>query len=92
MLLSNPCSPLISLSIFQLQNEKRRLEKDLEEIKRQKEAQEEENERMKQEVASLRYVCATILLYPAIFRPFHFFAQKQKIQFEKDFTTSSKIS
>ena len=57
MLLSNPCSPLISLSIFQLQNEKRRLEKDLEEIKRQKEEQEEENERMKQEVASLRYVC-----------------------------------
>ena len=57
MLLSNPCSPLIFLSFFQLQNEKRRLEKDLEEIKRQKEEQEEENERMKQEVASLRYVC-----------------------------------
>ena len=43
---------------FQLQNEKRRLEKDLEEIKRQKEEQEEENERLKQDVASLRYVDA----------------------------------
>ena len=77
MLLSNPCSPLISLSIFQLQNEKRRLEKDLEEIKRQKEAQEEENERMKQEVASLRYVCATIFI-PADFSPFSFFCTKAK--------------
>jgi len=44
---------------YQLQNEKRRLEKDLEEIKRQKEAQEEENERMKQEVASLRKLLET---------------------------------
>ena len=32
------------------------MEKDLEEIKRQKEVQEEEHERMKQEVATLRYV------------------------------------
>ena len=42
--------------IFQLQNEKRRLERDLEEIKRQKEEQDDENERLRQEVASLRYV------------------------------------
>ena len=34
------------------------MEKDLEEIKRQKEEQEEENERLKQDVASLRYVDA----------------------------------
>ena len=44
------------LSLFQLQNEKRRLERDLEEIKRQKEEQDDENERLRQEVASLRYV------------------------------------
>lgn len=39
---------------YQLQNEKRRLERDLEEIKRQKEEQDDENERLRQEVASLR--------------------------------------
>ena len=44
------------LIFFQLQNEKRRLERDLEEIKRQKEEQDDENERLRQEVASLRYV------------------------------------
>jgi hypothetical protein len=32
------------------------LERDLEEIKRQKEEQDDENERLRQEVASLRYV------------------------------------
>ena len=47
------CMLLKSLS-FQLQNEKRRLERDLEEIKKQKEEQEDENERLRQEVASLR--------------------------------------
>ena len=82
MLLSNPCSPLISLSIFQLQNEKRRLEKDLEEIKRQKEEQEEENERMKQEVASLRYVCATTFI-PGDFSPFSFFCTNAKNKIRK---------
>merc|ERR1711878_39553 len=44
---------------YQLQNEKRRLERDLEEIKRQKEEQDGENERMKQEVASLRKLLET---------------------------------
>ena len=47
---------LNSRFFFQLQNEKRRLERDLEEIKRQKEEQDDENERLRQEVASLRYV------------------------------------
>ena len=47
---------LNSTFFFQLQNEKRRLERDLEEIKRQKEEQDDENERLRQEVASLRYV------------------------------------
>ena len=47
---------MIFFPIFQLQNEKRRLERDLEEIKRQKEEQEDENERLRREVASLRYV------------------------------------
>ena len=32
------------------------MERDLEEIKRQKEEQDDENERLRQEVASLRYV------------------------------------
>ena len=40
--------------LLQLQNEKRRLERELEEIKRQKEEQDDENERLRQELASLR--------------------------------------
>ena len=47
---------IVAFYVFQLQNEKRRLERDLEEIKRQKEEQDDENERLRQEVASLRYV------------------------------------
>ena len=42
------------ITLLQLQNEKRRLEKDLEEIKKQKEEQEQENQKLRDDVASLR--------------------------------------
>jgi hypothetical protein len=40
--------------LFQLQNERRRLEREVEEIRRQKEDQWKENERLKSELDSLR--------------------------------------
>ena len=45
---------IITFCVLQLQNEKRRLEKDLEEIKKQKEEQENETQKLRDEVASLR--------------------------------------
>lgn len=47
-----------STFVFQLQNDKRRLDQEVEEIRKEMEGHRRENERLKQELNSLRYSTA----------------------------------